>query len=66
MARDQIELTPPRRQSFPEPVLPPDGPDDASSQALSDALQSSFGIVKVLMVGLVVVFLCSGVFIVGL
>ncbi len=65
MARDQIELTPPRRQTVPEPMLPPEGPDDATSQALSDALKSSFGIVKVLMVGLVILFLCSGIFVVG-
>ncbi|MEW6158735.1 MAG: protease modulator HflK, partial [Verrucomicrobiota bacterium] len=36
--------------------------EDAGSQALSDALRSSFFIVKILMVLLVVVFLGSGVF----
>lgn len=36
--------------------------EDSSTRALSDALSSSFKIIKVLMVGLVVVFLGSGVF----
>lgn len=40
-------------------------PDDAGSTALSDALRSSFLIVKVLMVGLVVLFFASGFFTVG-
>lgn len=48
-----------------QPVEPPEAPDDASSQALSDALKSSFGIVRVLMVGLFIVFLGSGFFTVG-
>lgn len=47
----------------PAPV--PDVPDDATSQALSDALKSSFAIIKILMIGLVVVFLFSGFFQVG-
>lgn len=38
---------------------------DAGSQALTSALKSSFGIVKVAMVALVIVFLCSGFFTVG-
>src|SRR5215471_16714169 len=42
-----------------------DTPVDSGSQALSEALQSSFGIIKVLMVVLVGVFLLSGVFQVG-
>lgn len=37
-------------------------PDDSGSQALSDALRSSFAIVKVIMVVLVLVFIGSGVF----
>ena len=37
-------------------------PEDAGSQALAEALRSSFAIVKVLMVVLVVVFLGSGIF----
>jgi modulator of FtsH protease HflK len=40
-------------------------PKDAGSQALSEALRSSFGIVKVLMVLLVLVFIASGIFQVG-
>jgi len=48
----------------PEPSAPPAGDaiDDASSRALSDALQSSFRIVRFLMVVLVVVFFSSGIF----
>jgi membrane protease subunit HflK len=38
---------------------------DAGSQALSEALRSSFAIVKVVMVVLVLVFFASGLFIVG-
>ena len=45
----------------PVPLMP----DDAGSKALSDALQSSFWIVKILMAGLVVVFFVSGFFTVG-
>jgi membrane protease subunit HflK len=40
----------------------PEGVEDAGTQALSDALKSSFAIVKVVMVGLVVLFLFSGFF----
>jgi regulator of protease activity HflC (stomatin/prohibitin superfamily) len=36
--------------------------EDAGSQALSEALKSSFAIIKIVMVILVVVFLCSGIF----
>jgi membrane protease subunit HflK len=43
----------------------PDIPEDAGSQALAEALRSSFAIVKLVMVALVVVFLCSGFFTVG-
>jgi membrane protease subunit HflK len=45
----------------PEPVTP----DDAGSQALAEALRSSFVIVKLVMVALVVIFLGSGFFQVG-
>src|SRR5437867_7031567 len=44
---------------------PPEVPEDASSEALSEALRSSFAIVKVLMIALVLVFLGSGFFTVG-
>src|SRR5262245_49708662 len=63
--QDQIQLPPPRRAKLPEPPEPPEVPDDSSSQALSDALRSSFAIIKVLMIGLVIVFLASGFFTVG-
>jgi membrane protease subunit HflK len=50
----------------PPPAPPPnDWPEDAGAQALSDALRRSFDIIKVLMIGLVVVFLFSGFFTVG-
>jgi membrane protease subunit HflK len=46
-------------------IQPPSGtPDDAGSQALAEALRSSFGLVKLVMVVLVVVFLGSNFFIV--
>jgi modulator of FtsH protease HflK len=45
----------------PVPLMP----DDAGSRALSDALRSSFLIVKVVMVLLVVLFFASGFFTVG-
>jgi modulator of FtsH protease HflK len=44
------------------PAPAPDAPLDAGSRALAEALQSSFGIVKVVMVVLVLVFLGSGFF----
>ena len=51
------------------PVMPPPPgpvlPEDAGSQALSEALRSSFAIVKWVMVALVLVFLGSGFFKVG-
>jgi membrane protease subunit HflK len=43
----------------------PEMAEDTGSQALSEALRSSFAIVKVVMGLLVVVFLCSGFFTVG-
>jgi modulator of FtsH protease HflK len=47
--------------SAPAPVMP----DDAGSQALAEALRSSFAIVKFIMLLLVVLFFVSGVFQVG-
>jgi membrane protease subunit HflK len=48
------------------PAVPgPVTPDDAGSQALAEALRSSFAIVKFVMVALVVIFLGSGFFQVG-
>ena len=49
----------------PESALPPETPMDAGSQALAEALRSSFAIVKVVMVLLVLLFLASGFFTVG-
>jgi modulator of FtsH protease HflK len=50
---------------LPEPALPPETPVDSGSQALAEALRSSFAIVKVVMVLLVLLFLASGFFTVG-
>jgi membrane protease subunit HflK len=47
------------------PPSSPESPVDAGSQALAEALRSSFAIVKFVMVALVVVFLASGFFQVG-
>jgi modulator of FtsH protease HflK len=49
----------------PEPAPPRETPVDAGSQALAEALRSSFAIVKFVMVLLVLVFLASGFFTVG-
>jgi membrane protease subunit HflK len=46
-------------------LRPPETPIDPGSQALSEALRSSFGIVKLVMVLLVLVFFGSGFFTVG-
>lgn len=48
--------------SHGELELPPETPVDAGSQALSEALRSSFAIVKIVMALLLVVFLASGFF----
>jgi membrane protease subunit HflK len=45
-----------------EPVLPPETPPDAGAQALAEALRSSFAIVRLLLVVLVVLFCGSGFF----
>lgn len=47
------------------PAPAPEMPDDAGSQALAEALRSSFAIVKVAMVLMVVAFFSSGFFTVG-
>jgi modulator of FtsH protease HflK len=49
----------------PAPGLPPETAVDSGSQALAEALRSSFAIVKVVMVLLVLLFLASGFFTVG-
>jgi membrane protease subunit HflK len=58
MSDERSILTKP---TVPEPLGAPSA-DDAGSRALSDALRSSFFIVKFIMVGLVLVFLASGFF----
>ncbi len=59
--------TTPKNDPSPTPTPPPPSPgphasEDAGSVALAEALQSSFVIVRVLLAGLVVYFLASGVF----
>lgn len=49
----------------PAPAPAPVTPDDAGSQALAEALRSSFAIVKIVMVVMVLAFLGSGFFQVG-
>ncbi len=56
-----LKLTP----GSPAAPPPPEVTEDARSQALAEALRSSFTIVKLLMIGLVVVFFGSGFFTVG-
>lgn len=48
-----------------EASLAPETPEDAGSQALSEALSSSFAIIRVVMIALVLLFLGSGFFTVG-
>ena len=48
--------------SVPPAEAAPVSIEDAGSQALAEALRSSFGIVKVIMVILAVAFFCSGIF----
>lgn len=50
--------TPPPPPANPNPVVV----EEAGSRALADALRSSFVIVKILMVGLVILFFFSGIF----
>lgn len=54
----------PRAAAAPTPVTPA-APDDAGSQALAEALRSSFAIVKFVMVVLIIIFFGSGFFQVG-
>jgi membrane protease subunit HflK len=58
--RSQPAATP-AASPAPGPVVS----EDAGSQALSEALRSSFFIVKLVMIVLVALFLCSGLFMVG-
>jgi membrane protease subunit HflK len=59
---DQLKPTAPAPKPEPPSASPPITPEDAGSQALSDALRSSFAIVRIVMVILVVVFFASGIF----
>jgi membrane protease subunit HflK len=54
----------PQDPNVPPPSSAPP-PEDADSQALAEAMRSSFVIVQIIMVGLVLVFLGSGFFTVG-
>jgi membrane protease subunit HflK len=58
---DELPLIP---KPLPAPA-PPETPVDAGSQALAEALRSSFAIIKFVMLVLVAVFLASGFFTVG-
>jgi len=49
----------------PTPPPPPPTPVDSGSQALAEALRSSFAVVRFVMIVLVAVFFASGFFIVG-
>jgi modulator of FtsH protease HflK len=49
----------------PDELRTPETPLDPGSQALSEALRSSFSVIKFVMLALVLVFLGSGVFVVG-
>ena len=61
------EALPPAAAPAPAPGAPlSETPEDAGSQALAESLRSSFAIVKVVMWALVIVFLSSGFFTVGL
>ena len=59
---DPVQPPAPVSPAGPGPTPRPEAPNDASFQALTEALGSSFVIVKVIMVILVVVFLGSGFF----
>lgn len=60
-----IDLLEPRRKPAPSAPTPPEPTEDAGSQALSEALRSSFVIVKIVLVIMVLVFFGRGFFIVG-
>jgi membrane protease subunit HflK len=62
-----IDILEPRKRPAPQQPAPPEPEpsEDAGSEALSEALRSSFAIVRVVLVVMVVVFLASGFFTVG-
>ncbi len=57
-----MDNLPPAQNQFRDPDVPPETPVDAGSQALAEALRSSFKIVKFVMIVLLLVFLASGFF----
>jgi modulator of FtsH protease HflK len=60
-----INLLEPRKKATPPSApLPPEPTEEAGSQALAEALRSSFVIVKIVLAIMVVVFLASGFFVV--
>jgi membrane protease subunit HflK len=59
-----LDKLPKRPKPADEEGLAPTTFEDASAQALSEALRSSFRIIRLIMIGLVLLFLCSGVFVV--
>jgi len=61
MTGDQPTPKPDQTPRPPTPVTP----EDAGSQALAEALRSSFSLIRIVMIGLVAVFLGSGFFTVG-
>ncbi len=64
MPPDVEAMNPPPVAAPPPPARPTNGLD-AGSQALAEALRSSFAIIKFVMIALVAVFLISGFFTVG-
>jgi membrane protease subunit HflK len=65
---DQPRRDQPPAQPAPSPAptaTAPTAVEDAGAQALAEALRSSFAIIRLVMVALVIVFLGSGVFTVG-
>jgi len=64
-SRDPLALQAAAPGPQPAPTPGPEVAEDSGSQALSEALRSSFMIVKLLMIGVVLYFLFSGVFTVG-
>ncbi len=64
-SREPPHPDPRPQQNAPAPAAGPEVAEDAGAQALAEALHRSFAIVKVIMAGLVVVFLFSGFFTVG-
>jgi len=60
--KHDVQLAPKAASSPSSPPVPPAPMEDAGSQALSEALRSSFVVVKIIMVLLVIVFFGSGIY----